>query len=153
VMVFPIGRMNQQSRITATASDVVARTTFCNRSVIVQSLTITDPGGGRNTDFTLSTNAPGVTIAPSIGRAPATVQVRIDPSYYQSQNGTATVSINISSGSAINLPRPVRLLVNNRNPDQRGTFFNVPGTLTDLLADPIRNRFYVVAQDRDLVLV
>ena len=29
----------------------------------------------------------------------------------------------------------------------------MPGSLTDLLADPVRNRFYIVAQDTDQVLV
>jgi uncharacterized protein (TIGR03437 family) len=151
--VFPVGRMNQQNRVTATVSDLVARSTFCNRSVIVQTLTITDPGGGRTADFSLSTDGPGVTISPSAGRTPATVQVRIDPTYYQNQNGTATVTLKLRSAAAINVPSPIRLLVNNKNPDQRGTFVNVPGTLTDLLADPVRNRFYVVAQDQDQVLV
>src|SRR5882757_3993200 len=55
--------------------------------------------------------------------------------------------------SAVNTSPQVRLLINNRNPDKRGTFINVPGSLTDLLADPIRNRFYIVAQDTDQVLV
>jgi len=153
VTVFPIGRIKQQNRVQATVSDVVARSTFCNRTVIIQSLTITDPGGGGTADFNLTTNAPGVTISPSSGRVPATVQVRIDPTYYQNQNGTAAVNITLASATAINIPQPIRLLVNNRNPDQRGTFFNVPGTLTDLLSDPVRNRFYIVQQDRDQVLV
>src|SRR5215831_16597809 len=153
VMTFPVGKLNQQNRVTAAVSDVVARSTFCNRNVVVQNLTITDPGGGRTTDFTLTTSAQGVTIAPSAGRTPATVQVRIDPTYYQNQNGTATVALNLSSQSAINIAPPIRLLINNRKPDQRGTFFNVAGTLTDVLADPLRNRFYVVVQDRDQVLV
>jgi uncharacterized protein (TIGR03437 family) len=153
VTVFPIGRLPQHSRVTATASDVVARSTFCNRNVIVQNLTITDPGGGRTADFNLTTNQQGVVISPSSGRVPATVQVRIDPTFFQNQNGTVSVNINLSSSSAVNVPTPVRLLINNRNPDQRGTFVNIPGTLTDLLADPVRNRFYVVQQDRDQVLV
>jgi uncharacterized protein (TIGR03437 family) len=153
VMVFPIGRLKQQHRVLATASDVVARSTFCNRNVIVQTLNITDPGGGSTTDFALTTSAPGVTIAPSSGIAPATVQVRIDPTYYQDQNGTVTVTLSLSSATAINVAAPVRLLINNHNPDQRGTFINVPGNLTDLLADPVRNRFYIVAQDLDQVLV
>jgi uncharacterized protein (TIGR03437 family) len=84
---------------------------------------------------------------------PATVQVRIDPSAFQNQSGTVTGLLNISSFSAINLPPPVRLLINNRNPDQRGTVVNIPGTLTDLLADPDRNRFYVVRQDTNQVYV
>jgi hypothetical protein len=59
----------------------------------------------------------------------------------------------MKSVAAVNLPPQIRLLINNRNPDQRGTFVNIPGYLTDLLADPVRNRFYIVAQDTDQVLV
>jgi uncharacterized protein (TIGR03437 family) len=59
----------------------------------------------------------------------------------------------MSSARAVNLPPQIRLLINNRNPDQRGTFVNVPGSLTDLLADPVRSRFYIVAQDTNQVLV
>ncbi len=153
VTVFPVGKLKQQHRVMATVSDVVARSTFCNRNVITQTLNITDPGGGSTTDFSLSTTAQGVTISPSSGFAPATVQVRIDPTSYQNQNGTVTVSLALASATAVNVPPPVRLLINNHNPDQRGTFFNVPGTLTDLLADPVRNRFYIVQQDQDQVLV
>src|SRR6185503_16995364 len=61
--------------------------------------------------------------------------------------------LNIGSWNAVNVVPPVRLLINNRNPDQRGTAINIPGTLTDLLADPARNRFYVVRQDTNQVLV
>jgi uncharacterized protein (TIGR03437 family) len=152
VMVFPVGRLNQQHRLVASVRDVVARGTFCNRNVITQTITITDPGGG-NTDFQLSTNTQGVTISPSSGIAPAVVQVRVDPTVFQNQNGTLSVALTISSAAAVNLPPQIRLLINNRNPDQRGTFVNIPGYLTDLLADPIRNRFYIVAQDTDQVLV
>jgi uncharacterized protein (TIGR03437 family) len=152
VMIFPVGRLNQQHRLVASVRDVVARGTFCNRNVITQTITITDPGGG-NTDFQLSTNTQGVTISPSSGITPATVQVLVDPTVFQNQNGTLAVALNLSSVSAINPSSQVRLLINNRNPDQRGTFVNLPGVLTDLLADPIRNRFYIVAQDTDQVLV
>jgi uncharacterized protein (TIGR03437 family) len=152
VMVFPVGRLNQQHRLAASVRDVVARGTFCNRNVITQTVTITDPGGG-NTDFQLSTNTQGVTISPSSGITPATVQVLVDPSAFQNQNGTLAVTLTMTSTSGVNLPPPIRLLINNRNPDQRGTFVNVPGYLTDLLADPVRNRFYIVAQDTDQVLV
>jgi hypothetical protein len=77
----------------------------------------------------------------------------VDPTAFQNQNGTLAVNLTMSSSTAVNIPPPIRLLINNRNPDQRGTFVNVPGTLTDLLADPARNRFYVVQQDLDQVLV
>ena len=152
VMIFPVGGLNQQHRLLASVRDVVARGTFCNRNVITQTVTITDPGGG-NTDFQLSTNTQGVTISPSSGVTPANVQVRVDPTTFQNQNGTLSVALTLNSVTAVNLPPPVRLLINNRNPDQRGTFVDLPGYLTDLLADPIRNRFYIVAQDTDQVLV
>jgi uncharacterized protein (TIGR03437 family) len=151
-MVFPVGRLNQQHRLVASVRDVAARGTFCNRNMITQTVTITDPGGG-NTDFLLSTDTQGVTISPSSGITPATVQVRVDPTTFQNQNGTLSVAITMKSLTAVNLPPQIRLLINNRNPDQRGTFVNLPGYLTDLLADPIRNRFYIVAQDTDQVLV
>ena len=152
VMIFPVGKLNQQHRLSASVRDVVARGSFCNRNVITQTITITDPGGG-NTDFQLTTNTQGVTISPSSGITPAQVQVRVDPTAFQNQNGTLAVALNLSSFSAVNIPPPIRLLINNRNPDQRGTFVNVPGSLTDLLADPVRSRFYIVAQDTDQVLV
>ena len=152
VMIFPVGRLNQQHRLVASVRDVVARGTFCNRDMITQTVTITDPGGG-NTDFQLSTDTQGVAISPSSGITPATVQVRVDPTVFQNQNGTLSVPLTMSSVAAVNRPPQVRLLINNRNPDQRGTFVSVPGYLTDLLADPVRKRFYIVAQDADQVLV
>ena len=152
VMIFPVGRLNQQHRLAASVRDVVARGTFCNRNVITQNIAVTDPGGG-NTDFQLSTDTQGVTISPSSGITPAVVQVRVDPTVFQNQNGTLSVALTLNSVTAVNLPPPVRLLINNRNPDQRGTFLDIPGYLTDLLADPVRNRFYIVAQDTDQVLV
>jgi uncharacterized protein (TIGR03437 family) len=152
VMVFPVGKLNQHHRLATAQSSLVARGSFCNRNVIIQTLTITDPGGG-NTDFQISANTSGVTVSPSSGLTPATVQVRVDPTMFQNQNGTVTAQLTIASASAVNLAPPVRLLINNRNPDQRGTFVDIPGNLTDILADPVRNRFYVVQQDLDQVLV
>jgi uncharacterized protein (TIGR03437 family) len=152
VTVMPVGRLNQFHRVAATQSDVLVSGNFCNRSVIVQSLTITDPGGG-NTDFVLTSNQTGVSISPSSGITPATVQVRVDPNSFQNQNGTVATTVTITSSTAVNVPPPVRLLINNRNPDQRGTVVNIPGTLTDVLADPKRNHFYVIRQDLNQVLV
>jgi uncharacterized protein (TIGR03437 family) len=152
VTVFAVGRLNQQHRVVASQSDVMVAGNFCDRNVIVQKLTITDPGGG-NTDFQIGSSLAGVSVSPSSGVTPAVVQVRVDPNAFADQNGTVTGQLTIVSGGAVNLPDPVRLLINNRNPDQRGSVINVPGTLTDLLADPLRNRFYVVRQDKNQVLV
>ncbi len=152
VTIMPVGQLNRMHRVAAAKTDLIASGNFCNRNAITMSLTITDPGGG-NTDFRLSVNQSGVTISPASGVTPATVQVRVDPNAFQNQNGTISVPISIASSNAINVPKPVRLLINNRNPDQRGTAVAIPGTLTDLLADPVRNRFYLVQQDRNQILV
>jgi uncharacterized protein (TIGR03437 family) len=152
VMVLPVGRIRQAHRVAAAQSDIVAINNACNRSVITQSLTITDPGGG-NTDFTIASNVTGVTVSPSSGITPATVQVRVDPNTFQNQNGTVVVPLTITSAGAVNIPDTVRVLINNHNPDQRGTMVNIPGVISDILSDPVRNRFYVVQQDRNMVLV
>src|SRR5262249_39121088 len=87
VMVLPVGRLNQHHRLLAMQRDVVAAGNFCNRNVITQTLNIVDPGGG-NTDFSISANQAGVSISPSSGVTPATVQVRVDPAAFQNTNGT-----------------------------------------------------------------
>src|SRR5581483_5698205 len=51
-----------------------------------------------------------------------------------------------------NVPAKVRLLVSNPDQNQRGSVIDVPGTLTDILSDPARNRFYIVRQDMNEVI-
>jgi uncharacterized protein (TIGR03437 family) len=152
VMVLPVGSLNSSHRVQATQEDILVATNFCNRGVLSQSLTITDPGGGQ-TDFTVKTSQPGITILPAGGVTPATVQVFIDPTVVPSSGGTNAIFLNISSVGAVNNPRPVRLLINNPDPSQRGTVIDQPGMLTDILPDPARNRFYVVRQDMNQVIV
>ena len=47
----------------------------------------------------------------------------------------------------------MRVLVSNPDADQRGTVVDVPGVLSDILPDTSRNRFYILRQDRNKVLV
>lgn len=152
VLILPVGRLNQTRRVATSHEDVIFRGSFCDRRVSSQEITIFDPGGGR-TDFSLSVTGSGVTVSPSSGTTPATVRVMVDPTVFQNNKGTAAVTIQVNSATAVNIPQPVRVLINNREPDQRGTFVNVPGTLVDLLADPARDRFYVLRQDRNEVQV
>lgn len=152
VLIVPIGLLSRVPRVAATKEALVFRGNFCERKPFSQEVTILDPGGG-NTDFALSTDLKGVTITPMSGVTPATVRITVDPTVYQNTKGTISGKLFIDSGSAVNLAPPVRLLVNNKEPDQRGTFVNVPGVLVDLLADPARNRFYVLRQDTNQVLV
>lgn len=152
VMVLPIGSLAETHRITAVQEDVVFLSNACDRGVITREIDIVNPGGG-STDFTLSTTALGVRITPSIGTTPARLRIEVDPTLYQNQHGTTAEKLRIDSSGAINIPFPVRLLINTREPDQRGIIVNVPGKLVDILADPVRDRFYILRQDKNLVLV
>lgn len=152
VTVVPVGAFQNVHRLAADHEDLVFPASFCQPGAITRSLQIVDPAGGA-TAFSLSTAMAGVVIQPSTGQTPATVQVTVDPTVFQDRQGTVTGLLTISSSQAVNLPPPVRLLVNNQRPDERGTWTDVPGTLVDLLADPARDRFYVLRQDRNQVLV
>lgn len=151
VMILPIGSLNNYHRLVTGQEDVLVATSYCNGGVLKQSFTISDPSGGQ-TDFTITPSQAGVTISPSSGTTPATVQVQVDPELFPA-GGTTTVMLNISSHTAVNAPAPVRLLVNKPDPSQRGTIVDQPGVLTDILPDPARNRFYVLRQDRNKLYV
>ena len=92
-------------------------------------------------------------MTPSSGTTPAVVRVSVNPNAFANQKGTAIAKLTVSSPDAVNVIPPVRVLVNNREPDQRGTFVNLPGTLTDIMADPTRDRYFVVRQDKNQILV
>ncbi len=152
VTVFPVGLLKQQNRVAAQQEDLVFRANPCDRKTLTQSLAIGDPGGNR-TDFSLSSTMAGVSFSPASGTTPAVVQVQVDPTMYRNQTGTASGTITLTSAAAVNIPKSVRVLINNRDPDQRGTVLDVPGKLVDLLADPVRDRFYVLRQDANEVQV
>ena len=150
--ILPVGQLNRTPRLEASTDDLIFRGNFCDRRVAVQEIGITSPGGVA-TDFSLSTSQPGISFSPASGVTPATVRVSIDPNYYQNTKGTLTAYIDIASASGVNVPKQIRVLINNREPDQRGTIVNVPGRLVDMLTDPVRDRFYILRQDTNEVLV
>jgi uncharacterized protein (TIGR03437 family) len=152
VLVMPVGRLDDHPRVIVSQEDLVFRGNFCDRRTMSQQIAIVDPGG-KSVDFTLSASAPGISVSPSSGVTPAWVRVTVDGNAFRQHKGTAAEYLEIRSSAAVNLPPPVRLLINTREPDQRGTFVNVPGKLVDLLADPVRDRFYIIRQDKNQVLV
>jgi len=154
VMVLPVGALNQAHQVQATQQDLVFRGNFCDRNVATQSLTVTDPSGG-HTAFSISSDTTGLNVTPASGVTPAVITVTVDPNVFQNQQGTVSASLQIQSGQAVNVPPSVRVLINSRQPDQRGSFVDIPGTLVDLLADPNINRarYYVLRQDMNQVLV
>ncbi len=152
VMVLPVGSLNSYPRLTAGAEDVLVQTNFCNQNAVTQNLTLTDPGGN-HTDFSITPSQAGVIVSPSSGVTPATVHVSIDPAMFAGTNGTTPITLTLSSTSAVNQPTPVRVLMSNPDQDQRGTIVDVPGTLTDILPDPARNRFYIIRADKNQLQV
>jgi uncharacterized protein (TIGR03437 family) len=171
VTVFPVGSLKNTAQVVPAQEDAVFQGSFCNRQPLKQQISIVDPNGG-NTDFKLSlvdpTLASSVSFSATSGVTPATVTISIDPTAFQSLNGTTAAYVRIDSNSAANLqpdacPQPIgtatwatgcfRLLINNPDPDQRGTLVNVPGKLVDVLADPVRNQFFVLRQDKNQVMV
>lgn len=152
IMMIQLGDTIRAPRVVATKSDLVFRGNFCDRRVASQEFTLLDPSGG-NIDYVLTVDTPGVTVTPSQGVTPMSIRVSVDPNIFQNQKGTITALISIKSNRGTNVANPIRVLINNREPDQRGTVVNIPGKLVDLLADPIRDRFYVLRQDTNEVLV
>ena len=152
LLILPVGRLQEQPQLRLSTEDLLFLGNFCDRRITTQEFTLTDPSG-RATDFAITTTLPGVTISPSTGTTPATIRVSVDPGVYANNRGTVRGDLTIRSQAAINLARSVRVLINNREPDQRGLTVNVPGRLVDILADPARERFYVLRQDTNEVLV
>jgi len=174
VMVFSMAQLDKAPRIAASQPDVVFRGNFCNSGPITQQINVTDPAG-HAVPFQVclanstSCSAPGISITPSSAVTPAKVTISIDPTAIGSLIGTHAFQFEIRSAVAVNMPPPppdgaaetytantnarFRVLVNNREPENRGTFFDAPGQLVDLIADPARSRFYALRQDNNQVQV
>lgn len=152
VLIVPIGNLKAAGRLQVSAEDLVFRGNSCDRRVVTQQFTISDPGGNR-TDFSIAASGSGVTVTPANGVTPATVTVAVDPGNFSNLKGTSQLTLNITSSRAVNLVPSVRVLINQKDPSQRGTFIPIHGTLSDLIADPVRDRYYVLRQDTNQLLV
>ncbi len=154
VMILPVGSLAQTPRVAAVQEQLVFRGNACDRRVLTQEIDIVDPGRGQ-TAFSLSlpSSTRGIRLFPDAGVTPGRVRIEVDPTAFQDQKGTVAVSLEIRSAAAVNLPPAVRLLINTRDPDQRGLLHAVAGKIVDILADPVRNRVYLLRQDRNQVLV
>ncbi|MCP5112468.1 MAG: hypothetical protein GY953_16710, partial [bacterium] len=67
--------------------------------------------------------------------------------------GTTEATVSVTSAGAINLAKDIRVLINTPEPDQRGTSVSAEGDLVDILPDPFRERFFILRQDTNEVLV
>lgn len=141
--ILPISDLDRAPRLTTSADVVSFKFNVCSKQSTAVTFNVANRGSG-SVAFQVSSDMPGVQISPSAGTTPATVTVTFDPDKLFNVKGTATGLINISSPDAVNIPNPVRVLVNLQDSDQRGTIFVQGGTLRDLLVDEPRQRFYML---------
>ncbi len=152
ITILPVGQLAQARKLAASAQDLMFLGNFCDRRIATQEFTLSDPSGAA-TDFAITSSIAGVSISPSSGTTPAVIRVSVDPNTYANTRGTVSGKLTIRSTAAMNVPPSVRLLINNREPDQRGSTVNISGNLVDVLADPTRDRFFVLRQNTNEVLV
>jgi len=151
VTVFPVGQLGQFPRVRSESSQLLFRGNNCERSAVVQEIVITSDGGPA--DFVLVSDNPDVQVSPSRGTTPAAVRVTANMAAFSGNKGTTSAKVDVLSAAAINQITPVDVLVNSKEPDQRGSVVPVAGKLVDILADPTRDRFFVLRQDTNEVLV
>jgi uncharacterized protein (TIGR03437 family) len=155
VLILPVGNLNASPRLAASAQDLVFRGNFCDRTLATQTFVLSDPGGAK-VPFTITSSNPGVHVSPSSGTTSPTgtvITVRVDPNAFADSKGTSSVQLSFTSAMAVNLPKNVRVLMNSREPNQRGTFIDIPGTLVDMVSHPTKDEYYVLRQDLNQVLV
>ena len=152
VLVMKVGNLNLSPRLSASTEDLVFNGNFCDRTLATQTFVLQDPGGAK-VPFSITSSNSAVSVSPSSGTTPAVITVRVDPNAFAAENGTSAIQLSFTSNVAVNLPKNVRVLVNSRQPNQRGTFIDVPGTLVDMIANPTKDEFYVLRQDLNQVLV
>ena len=113
--------------MAALQEDIIFPGDACNRQVISQFVDIVDQGGG-NIDFKLSlpSGTTGVRLSQTSGTTPAHVRIDVDPTVFQNVRGTTAIPLTITSAGAVNIPFPVRLLINTRDVDQTGKIAECP---------------------------
>ena len=171
VTVFPVGSaLRTARRLAVSKEDVIFQTNSCDRRVTTQQINITNPGGGA-TGFGLRVLPAGskISISQSSAVTPATVRISYSPLDFQNTKGTANIQVQVVTADGvnvhptqpmltnpalpINVAQVIRVLVNNHDTDQRGSVISIPGTLVDILPDKDRDRYYVLRQDKNQVLV
>jgi uncharacterized protein (TIGR03437 family) len=152
VLIMPVGNLNLSPRLTTSLENLVFRGNFCDRTVATQTFVLSEAGGAK-IPFSITSSNPGVTVSPSSGTTPATITVKVDPTTFADTKGTVAVQLSFTSTVAVNIPNNVRVLVNSREPNQRGTIVNIPGTLVDMISHPAKDEFYVLRQDLNQLLV
>ncbi len=146
ILYLPVTDVAGMPQVRPNTEQVFVQFDFCQRSPIKKEFRIEGPAG---TDFEITTNLLGVTFSPQRGVTPATVEVTVDFARYSGVQGTSHGQILVTSQNGINQLQPIQLDINVKDADQRGRIHPLPGKLVDILADPRRDQFYVLEQNKN----
>ena len=155
----PLNRLSEEPQLEFHPDDRVIFEQFdsCRRQPAVHTLRLESAGGSPaqfqlSVDDQRSSGRPAVLFEPDVGFTPADVKVTIDPGALGPVQGTSTFPINIVT-NAVNIPLGGIVQANVVSVDQKGTLYPVPGSFVDVVADPFRDRFYVLDQTNFRLLV
>ena len=155
----PLNRLSEEPQLEFHPDDRVIFEQFdsCRRQPAVYTLRVESAGGSPaqfqlSVDDQRSSGRPAVLFEPDVGFTPADVKVTIDPGALGPVQGTSTFPINIVT-NAVNIPLGGIVQANVVSVDQKGTLYPVAGTFVDVVADPYRDRFYVLDQANFRLLV
>jgi uncharacterized protein (TIGR03437 family) len=153
MLVLSLEEMERAPRVVASEESLLFTGNFCDRSVQKRTFEVVNPTGAA-VDFRISvqTALRGIRISANSQTTPATVTVEVDFSAFQTGQNTTQVFLELGSDAAVNAPAPVRISVNMRDGDQKGQIMDLPGRIVDVVADARRRRYYVLRQDRNLVI-
>ena len=159
LLYMPLNRLSDEPQLEFNPEDRVIFEQFdsCNRQPAVYTLRVESAGGSPaqfelSVDDQRSSGRPAVLFEPDVGFTPADVKVTIDPGALGPVQGTSTFPINIVT-NAVNIPLGGIVQANVVSVDQKGTLYPVAGTFVDVVADPYRDRFYVLDQANFRLLV
>ena len=153
VTYFPVGDLSDAPQVGIHPEDrnLFFQFDFCNQQPQVQTLRVVSEDGAParfslQATFPSGAIAPGISFEPSQGVTPAEVRVTVFPDALPPVDGTIAFEVHLES-DAVNVPTATKLLVNVRDLDQKGRFHAVAGNFVDIIADPHRDRFYVLDQE------
>ncbi len=150
IMHLPMSKLSELPILESNVEDraLLFPFDFCNRVPVTKTLRLESPNG-QPANFSLSTehfrssNRPAVVFEPHQGTTPADIQVTIDPGSLGPVQGTNTIVVQIDT-NAVNVPLETTVVSNVRDVDQKGSFVQSDGHLIGAVADPSRDRFYVL---------
>ena len=153
VTYLPVHALSSERQLEVKAQDrnLLFQFNFCNQQALTRTLRLESAGAAA--EFSISATFPGgapaagfISFEPHQGVTPADVQVTIFPGALPPLDGTVALDLNIET-DAVNIPAPAQLLVNVQDLDQKGRFHPAAGKFVDVIADPNRDRFYVLDQE------